>query len=85
MLSASVYQINVCDICEEYVSESLVIKSQLTVSQGEPNGASLISIIYMLDSYQGEVVRVNPDNAEVRVVCVILSNFLQDLKELKTI
>lgn len=36
-------------------------------------------------SYQGEVIRVNPDNAEVRVVCVILSNFLQDLKELKTV
>lgn len=36
----------------------------------------------VLYSYQGEVVRVNPDNAEVRVVCVILGNLLQDLKEL---
>lgn len=39
----------------------------------------------VLYSYQGEVVRVNPDNAEVRVVGVILGNLLQDLKELKTV
>lgn len=39
----------------------------------------------VLYSYQREVVGVNPDNAEVRVVCVIFSNFLQDLQELKTI
>lgn len=36
-------------------------------------------------SHQREVVRVDPDDAEVGVVCVVLCHLLQDVKELKTI
>lgn len=42
-------------------------------------------LLRLLNSYQGEVIRVNPDNTEVRVVIVIFNNLLQDVKELKTI
>lgn len=38
-----------------------------------------------LSSYQWEIVRVNPDDAEVGVVGVLTSHFLQDFKELKTV
>lgn len=36
-------------------------------------------------SHQGEVVRVDPDDAEVGLVRVLLCHLLQDVKELKTI
>lgn len=36
-------------------------------------------------SYQGEVVRVDPDDAEVGVVSVLACHLLQDFQEFKTI
>ena len=36
-------------------------------------------------SYQREIVWVDPDDAEVRVICVLAGHFLQDFQELKTI
>lgn len=39
----------------------------------------------VLDSHQREVVRVDPHDAQVGVVCVIFGHLLQDVKELKTI
>lgn len=36
-------------------------------------------------SYQGEVVRVDPDDAQVGVVSVFTCHLLQDLKEFKTV
>merc|ERR1712002_990518 len=34
---------------------------------------------------QGEIIRVDPDDAEVRVICVLTCHLLQDFQELKTI
>lgn len=39
----------------------------------------------LLKSHQREVVRVDPDDAEVGVVRVIFCHLLQDVKELKSI
>lgn len=33
-------------------------------------------------SYQGEVIRVNPDDAKIRVISVILGHRLEGLQEL---
>lgn len=36
-------------------------------------------------THQRKVIRVNPDNAEVRIIGVVPGNLLQDFQELKTI
>lgn len=36
-------------------------------------------------THQRKVIRVNPDNAQVRIIGVVPSNLLQDFQELKTI
>ncbi len=40
---------------------------------------------WQADLYQGEVVRVDPDDAEVWVVSVLTRHLLQDFQEFKTI
>lgn len=39
----------------------------------------------MFRSYQGEVIWVDPDDAEVRVVGVLTCHLLQDFQEFKTV
>merc|ERR1719391_926898 len=47
----------------------------------EVNTESLLPIGHQ----QGELVRVDPDDAEVGVICVLTGDLLQDFQELKTI
>lgn len=76
--------------CALYTATSIPSSLHLNSAQfdlSEPQSLWFLRFILhsVLCSYQGEVIGVNPDDAEVRVVCVILGNLLQDLQELKTV